>query len=604
VHLDADPDYYAWVGYITDEGRWVAQAREMVLFGHIVNTGWLMHLLLAPLFQTGSLVLFGVLGASLWSSRLLTAISGSVILLLYWWGLRRVVAPWALLAGLALLAFDVDLLMLSRVAVPEVPAMLFELAVFLLVAIGRPTRARLFGAGLLLLAMVAMKATTLLLVPIFSTLLLLQPLEHEADGRRWGRLVPFWVGFLSLLLPLLVALPFVPTARHTLGTNLAILQGFIGLNTPYAIVAFPFETTFGPVFNLWALPLCLVTVAWLAGQSESVDPSVRRVFLSASAWALTYTPVMLALRYFPDRYRVHVLLPMAVALAAGLTAVSTVSLRNIADAVRGLGSRSALALGLLSLPSAALWAPVLARLVAVAGLDPTQLRIKLASLAIALAVTAWAVRRTAGWDSRVLRFLMVHPIVGSLVWLLGLRTGLLDGSFWPAAGPGIISWWAVGPWASIAAAALLAQGGRTWKTARWTLLVPAAALCYGALVVARVVPSYIHPHYTMKHTSEALGASLAGPRDVIIVSEMEGLFTGNALPYQSLLGRTWPPQKPERIVIGLRFADPDSVLAHEYELVATYRLFVSPEYVEDDRSDTLDTVAHQELAKVYVRRGG
>jgi hypothetical protein len=38
VHLDADPDYYAWVGYVTDEGRWIAHAREMVLFGHLVNT--------------------------------------------------------------------------------------------------------------------------------------------------------------------------------------------------------------------------------------------------------------------------------------------------------------------------------------------------------------------------------------------------------------------------------------------------------------------------------------------------------------------------------------------------------------------------------------
>ena len=118
----------------------MAHAREMALFGHIVNAEWLVHLLLAPLFQAGSFVVFSLLGVSLWSSRLLTAVSGSLILLLYGWGLRRVVAPSALLAGLALLAFEVDLLMLSRVAVPEMPAMLLELAAVSYTHLTLPTK--------------------------------------------------------------------------------------------------------------------------------------------------------------------------------------------------------------------------------------------------------------------------------------------------------------------------------------------------------------------------------------------------------------------------------------------------------------------------------
>ncbi|HKW95114.1 MAG TPA: hypothetical protein VJX92_24735 [Methylomirabilota bacterium] len=603
MHLDADPDYYAWVGYITDEGRWVAHAREMALFGHVVNTEWLVHLLLAPVFQAGNFVVFTLLGVSLWTSRLLTAVSGGLILLLYWRGLCHVLAPRALLVGLALLAFEVDLLMLSRVAVPEVPAMLLELAVYLLLVLGRPARARLFGAGLLLLAMVGMKATTLFLVPIFSMLVLVQPLEPEADGRRWRRLLPFWAGFLSPLFLLVAALLFVWTVRPNVGTNLGILRGFIWLNTPYSIVAFPFETEFGPVFNMWALALCLVAVAWLARPGEPVDPQVRRVFLSAGAWALMYTALMVALGYFPDRYRVHVLLPMAVALAAGLTAVSTVSLQNIAETVRGLGSRSALALGLLSLPTAALWAPVLAGLAALAGQDPTRLRLKLLCLVIALAMTAWTIRAAAGSRPALVRFLVIHPIVGSLVWLVGLRTGLFDASFWPLPRSGALSWWVVGPWVSAAAATLLVRGGRAWSSDRWAALVPAAVLCYGALELARVAPSYIHPHYTMKQTSEVLGASLAGPRDVVIASRTEGLFNGNGLRYRSTLGRTWPRQKPERIVIAFRFDDPNGLLVREYDLVATYRLFVSPEY-KDELLHTNDTVSGQELVKVYVRRRG
>src|SRR5580765_1399130 len=167
LHLDADPDYYAWVGYVTDEGRWIAHAREMALFGRLVNTEWLIHLLLAPLFQAVSFVVFSLLGVSIWTSRLLTAVSGSALLVLFWLGLRRLVAPAAMLVALALLALEVDLLMLGRVAVPEVPAMLLQLAIFLLVATGPPTTGRLLGAGLVLLAMMGTKATTVFLVPIF-----------------------------------------------------------------------------------------------------------------------------------------------------------------------------------------------------------------------------------------------------------------------------------------------------------------------------------------------------------------------------------------------------------------------------------------------------
>jgi len=47
----------------------------------------------------------------LWSSRLLTALSGSAILVLFWLGLRRVLAPSAMLVALALLTFEVDLVM-------------------------------------------------------------------------------------------------------------------------------------------------------------------------------------------------------------------------------------------------------------------------------------------------------------------------------------------------------------------------------------------------------------------------------------------------------------------------------------------------------------
>jgi hypothetical protein len=601
LHLDADPDYYAWVSYITDEGRWVAHAREMALFGHLVNTDWLVHLLVAPLFQAGSYLMFMLLGVSLWSSRLLTALSGSAILVLFWLGLRRVLAPPAMLVALALLAFEVDLVMLSRVAVPEMPAMLLQLAVYVLLVTGRPSRARLFGAGLVLLAMVAMKATTLPMVAIFSVIVLLQPLDEPFH--RWRGLLTFWAGFLTPVLPLLAAFGGGWVSRPAIRTNVDMLGAFIGLNAPYSIVAFPFDTEFGPVFCIWALGLCLVGVAWLAYRGEPVEPSLRRLYVTAGVWYGLYAPLMVVSRYFPDRYRVHILVPMAVGLAAGLTLAPRVGSRKIARAVSGRGPAAVLALVSLSLPTAALCAPVLAGVSALAGFDPTRLRLKLVCLAVTLGIIAWLVRRYALSRASLVRWLIAFPIAGVLLWLIGRRVGVLQVGFWPVPQPAALPWWVVGPWVAALASLFLTGVGRAWERSRWLALVPAAALCYGGLVAARVAPSYLHPHYTMKHTSAALGASLAGARDVIASSFTEGLFNGNALAYRSILRHTWPPRKPDLIVIALRFDDPEQVLQREYELIATYPLFVSPDY-EDEHSVTLDTINHREFVKVYVRRGG
>src|SRR5262249_14140551 len=119
LYLDADPRYYDWVGYITDEGRWIQEARNLALYGHVeFSSGMNFHLFMAPLFQLSNYLVFELLGVSLLTSRLLTALTGSAILVLFWGCLRRAVSPQALLVGVALLTLQSDLIVLSRVAVP------------------------------------------------------------------------------------------------------------------------------------------------------------------------------------------------------------------------------------------------------------------------------------------------------------------------------------------------------------------------------------------------------------------------------------------------------------------------------------------------------
>jgi hypothetical protein len=602
VFLDADPDYYAWVHYITDEGRWVNAARELALFGRIINVDWLFHLLAAPLFQGANYALFKLLGVSIWTARLVTALSGSALLIVFWLALRRVVTPQAMVVGLALLAFEVDLVMLSRVAIPEMPAMLLELLVYVVLVAGRPSWRRLFAAGLLLLATVAMKATSLPTVAIFSVIVLVQPLEQRHGERRWGRLMIFWAGGLA---PILLSVPiWISLAwRHAsvILSNTGVFGLYLGVSNPFTFVAFPFESDFAPVFNAWALGACFSMIGWLASEKETVEPRLRRYFVTSAIWYGMFALLMLSTYYFPHRYQVHILVPMAVNIATGISIVQGATFTKLRDALPSMTrSRRVLVLGLLSLPTAALWAPSLAGMIGFVGVDAARLRIKLACVAIALLGTAWVARRRALAGESV-RFFFIFPIGGLLARLLFVRTGLAGNSFWPVAGGGgHVGWWSVGVPVAVLVSALLARIGRGWDTRRWVALVPAAALCYAVLSVVRVLPSYMHPHYSIKHTSEQLGLSLAGSPTIVASSRTEGLFNGNTLPYRAVNFRRWPDHKPEIIVIGFRFDDPEKLLGREYSLVATYRLFVSPEY-EDEHSVTLDTIRHEEVVKVYRR---
>jgi hypothetical protein len=167
-YLDSDPYYYAWAGYITDEGRWVQNARSLALRGTLFEEPWNIHFLMAPLFQVGTYVAFVIGGVGMLTSRLLTALSGSAMLVLFWMLLRHTVKREALVLGVTLLAVQADLVMLSRMAVPEIASMLAQLASYALIVGERSSPGRMVLAGVVLATAVGFKATAVLVLPIFS----------------------------------------------------------------------------------------------------------------------------------------------------------------------------------------------------------------------------------------------------------------------------------------------------------------------------------------------------------------------------------------------------------------------------------------------------
>src|SRR5262249_53355305 len=273
--------------------------------------------------------------------------------------LRRVATAQALLVGLLLLALDVDLIELSRMSVPEMTAMLAQLAVYAVLVARRPTARRMFIAGLLLASAVAVKATALPAAIIFSAIVLLQPIEDTAPKRRGRSLLLLWAGFLS---PLLVVVPLVAICcrdrMSTVSSNINLLQFFLNPPSAYSVVSFFFRGSFAPTINIWAVGLCFSLVAWLLRPRDAVHPGLYQHFVSSAVWCRLYAPHMLGLDYFPDRYKSPVLIPQANNLVPGVPSTEDTSKNAAGPAVAGLQRiRRSVFLALVPLPTAVLWAP-------------------------------------------------------------------------------------------------------------------------------------------------------------------------------------------------------------------------------------------------------
>jgi hypothetical protein len=604
--LDADPHYYSWNGYITDEGRWIAHARAMVLFQSPSSVGWILHLLLAPLFQAVSYVVFELLGVSLLTSRLFTGLCGSALLVIFWASLRRSVSPEALLLALGMLAVETDLVVLSRLAVPEMAVMLLELAAYVLIATERGSSRRLFLAGLLMAAAVGMKATALPVVGIFAVILLLRPAALPDELSRRRALTSFVSG---LGLPLLVAgvVFFGCCYREPagLGETLRAVSSFVGLATPHMILSFPFDADLAPVLAIWALGAWLVLLGWLAIPPDHSEVHSRRLLASATIWAALYGAVMLLLEYFPSRYKVHILIPLAVIIAVGMSRIQAGGLGAIDTWLAALrGSRRLAALLVLALPTAALMAPLLAVAGTALVADPARLRVKLTCVLIALPSIVLLLHDQLR-RGRGLSFFVLFPIVGGFAWLLIQRLTVSPPVFWPVSAPGAqAAWWPALLAAAMVATWLLLANRRGWRQRAGAVGIVAAAVGYVTLGLVQLAPGYLDPLFSMREASRDLGVLLAGSSRDIATANAEGLFNDNALPYRSILGDRWPTKMPEVIVIAFKFDDPQRLLEREYRLIRSYRIYVSPEYARTEDPWIPASEAEQVTVRVYRRIAG
>jgi hypothetical protein len=110
----------------------------------------------------------------------------------------------------------------------------------------------------------------------------------------------------------------------------------------------------------------------------------------------------------------------------------------------------------------------------------------------------------------------------------------------------------------------------SWRLHAATL----ATAVYVVLSLVTILPSYVHPEYTLKRASEDLGRRLAGSPGVVAAWRTESLFIGNTLPYR-VFSEEWD-WRPDVLVAA--FTRPDGNVERDYRLIGQYDIFISPRF--------------------------
>src|SRR5262249_31767854 len=184
------------------------------------------------------------------------------------------------------------------------------------------------------------------------------------------------------------------------------------------LIRFPFEDELAPTFNVWALGLWISALAWMASGKKDIVLQERRYLVTSALWFGLYLLVMLSLEYFPTRYKVHILVPMALFTSVGVSLLQRIGVGKImesfAEAERFPGFLWACA---VSIPTAVFLLPLLAASLTFAGIDIDPLRSKLACVAFSATAMAYLAHRLRR-NRRAVGFFLLFPPVEGVAWLI------------------------------------------------------------------------------------------------------------------------------------------------------------------------------------------
>ncbi len=534
VNLDADPYFPTWTQYVVDEGRWNEGARNLALFGASDGSRiGRLHLVLSPGYQAVNYVVFRVFGVEFWTARALAAISGIAIVFAVLFALRRHVRVSALALGGVILAFETNLLAESRLALPEIPSLLGILLAFLVLVLRERTHWNAILAGTLAAVAVAMKGTSVLVVPVLPLIILLSAKDDATTRKRVVRALCFLAGFL---IPLVAAASIGLAAGlvdpSVIATNSARILNFLSLADPRFVVWRFFESTQLEVRNLLILGGWFCAWLWFFRDSTA-SPVTRALYLMSALWAGWWLVLWSINDYSPGRYVVHFVVPATINIMAGLSLGSSFTLARIAESLarrRGL-ARTGLFLWLV-LPSAILVAPGFAGVAEWSGLDVSRASVRIALIAVIAVIAGVLALLAHRGHARqgVIGGFLVFPVVMVLLWLGGRELGVFF-HFWKFDSGTSLARWAVLTASTAAACFALAAHpyAPRWGTSLSTIVAVGLALIF----LAQGARPVIVPTYSLRDASRQIERQFPGAPAIRTVSA-SSLFLANKLRYREL----------------------------------------------------------------------
>ena len=577
LYLDADPSFPTWIGYVVDEGRWNETARNLALFGD-PDLNWFsrLHLFISPGYQAVNYIVFLAFGVDFWSARLFGAVAGILVLVTVLFALRRHVTSLALTFGVVVLGLETNVFWASRMALPEMPAVLATLLAFFLLVLGRKTPLSAAVAGLLVAVAVAMKGTTALAVLIFPIIALIVPPGMPVRGRI-ARATALVAGFALPAGAACAALYVLGYLQaDAVGDIAGRFLGFLSSTSVFLAVSRFFDIAELEARNLLLLGMWLCSWLWLYRQPHTRGIA-EDLYLASGIWAGWWLLIWSANTYFPGRYQVHFVVPATIHIMAGLSLGGRDSVaRIVTNFEKYYGLRRATALCWLVLPSAIVFSSVVAGLTGVAGWSADRLLERTAIVAVLTGLLA-----SFGYfrqvDERSVVGFLSFPVAITLLWLGGRELGLIS-SFWMFDSEASVALWSAG-----AVFAFLLCFVLTPQTHSQAAVAGFAAIVMLAVIfMAQAAPPIVFPTYSLRDASRDLQQHLPVDRPVRTVMA-PSLFLENGIKYHEL------PRQDQQIGGVVLFEHGgvvrkflDAERATHLVQVHAYPLTVSPRYPTTD----------------------
>jgi hypothetical protein len=451
--------------------------------------------------------------------------------------LRNRVPAWALLGVLMCVGIDPQFLGLSRVAIPEIPALFFTALSFATLLRPDLSLRRAMSAGVWLLVALAMKATMVLVAP---SLLLVIWHAHRNETPRW-RMQRIAAYSSAIAAPFLLAV----CAAAVLGkidtlaiTHLVtVVAAFLAPQSTGDIVDMYLHGKIPPLTYLaLAAAWIVICVRLISGQHIATQAS--KLYIASGIWGTWMFAVLTIIGYTPYRYFVHATLPLLIHAASGVALVKRVDLLALGDRLhaRSFAIRSVLSVAMIA-PAAIIVAPAIAWAAGALGFTVDRNRDHLAAIALAAAMLFGLAqfrnaRRWFGIAATVTTGTCIAAIV------VASQFGLLEHFWFTSSSDGLV--WVIALLIGICAAVLFMSKVRPVVQRRTFIAVALS----GSALLATTLSTVLIPTFTTQRVSRELAQRIP-PGSSIWVKSASVIMLESTLKYRE----EWPPgRKPDYIV--------------------------------------------------------